>query len=543
MKPQFNFTSVTAKLIAVILLPTLFLGAISFWQMAQNNQAQLHSQDAVAARFKQLQSIRIITRAITFNIIDTGHKSRADMLLWTEAAQLLSEGRQLMTTEWAHLMNTQDPALQATLSPENQAYFADALSVIDNLQKFVQEQSSYDLGNYIDLELYTKLDPLLTLLEQMGSQENTWALADMQNTQTGLQQLNKIFYGLFLLSVIVVLVLGTLIIKAIRTPLRHVQDIMEKVSKNKDLTHRINLKKNDEFKIIGISFNAMLADIQQVFIEYSDAMVQMDKRATTLLGASQSNHDHALDTSKEVGSVAAAAEEMSQSSQSVQAHSHQTVKNTEIADGHANENFKMVQVITQDIRILSQAINASAEHIKTLCQHSQDIGGMLAIIRSVAEQTNLLALNAAIEAARAGEQGRGFAVVAEEVRNLAMRTQESTLQIEKIVSQIQEGTEKAAKNIQSNVDSAHLTAEKIASSENALNLMMASFNHILNDNTAIAASIQEQSLATQEVSAAIHKIQHHADQGESAANIALQKAAEITEHSQQLRKIIAQFKL
>src|SRR5690606_7399709 len=108
----------------------------------------------------------------------------------------------------------------------------------------------------------------------------------------------------------------------------------------------------------------------------------------------------------------------------------------------------VAEVVTQIERMASEVIRSS-EAMTALQRDSDKIGSVMGVIRTVAEQTNLLALNAAIEAARAGEAGRGFAVVADEVRGLAQRTQQSTEEIEQLVSALHSGTQQVASIMQS----------------------------------------------------------------------------------------------
>jgi len=111
---------------------------------------------------------------------------------------------------------------------------------------------------------------------------------------------------------------------------------------------------------------------------------------------------------------------------------------------------RTVDVVTE----IATNLGTVADQIEGLNKQSEQITSIVQVIRGIADQTNLLALNAAIEAARAGEQGRGFAVVADEVRQLASRTSQATVEINSVVQQNQNLTRSAVSSMSTTQDRA-----------------------------------------------------------------------------------------
>ncbi len=159
----------------------------------------------------------------------------------------------------------------------------------------------------------------------------------------------------------------------------------------------------------------------------------------------------------------------------------------------------LINTVNHDMETLSNQVEEASEVINSLSQSSHDIGSVLDVIESIADQTNLLALNAAIEAARAGDAGRGFSVVADEVRNLAMKTQESTLNIQNTVTKIQQQAVAAKDMMRKGCEGVKECSNKNNELAEALSLVLLSVEEIRLTSTVVTGHTQQQNKAINEV--------------------------------------------
>ncbi|MFB4394049.1 PAS domain-containing methyl-accepting chemotaxis protein [Pseudomonas sp. LS_2] len=159
-------------------------------------------------------------------------------------------------------------------------------------------------------------------------------------------------------------------------------------------------------------------------------------------------------------------------------------------DACARKGTQVVQQTVEVIEQISAELNDAARRIDAVSKQSEVIGKIVLTIRGIADQTNLLALNAAIEAARAGEHGRGFAVVADEVRSLAARTSQATLEIVEVVRQNHDLSLTAVASMQSSLSRTDLGVELANEAGTVIMEIQQGSRHVVDAISQISSTLQ-----------------------------------------------------
>ncbi|MEW6765732.1 MAG: PAS domain-containing methyl-accepting chemotaxis protein [Pseudomonadota bacterium] len=222
--------------------------------------------------------------------------------------------------------------------------------------------------------------------------------------------------------------------------------------------------------------------------------------------AEQGTVESVAEQEKRVDVTAAAMNEMSLAIHEIARVTSEAARAANDADRLSNEGREVVVRSIRAAQKMADDLAATESTIVQLNKDSEEIGAIINVIRYIAEQTNLLALNAAIEAARAGEQGRGFAVVADEVRSLAVKTQEATAQIQRMIGQLQGRAQLASEEMQRDEKSAKEVVSMSQGVGHALDQIANTVSVIHDMNTQIAAAVEEQSMVSGNITENINMV-------------------------------------
>lgn len=266
---------------------------------------------------------------------------------------------------------------------------------------------------------------------------------------------------------------------------------------------------------LGMALRDLVDENNQVLSEVQEASMSFTEGAKEVSAASQALAQGSTEQASAVEEINASIKDIAN-------------KTTHNADD-ARQMETRVHEMLDDAKTGKVAVDGVNTSMNDITESSQNISKVIKTIDDIAFQTNILALNATVEAARAGVHGRGFAVVAEEVKNLAELSSNAA--------------KETAELIQHAIDAANDGAKQVDAMTLAITKISDGIDEISGTVSEVATSSDEQATAIAQVKQAIGQISQVV-QTDSATSEECAAAAEtLSNHAQNLRDVIAGFKL
>lgn len=302
-----------------------------------------------------------------------------------------------------------------------------------------------------------------------------------------------------IISTVIGIIMAVYLNNKIIRQLARLRAMITQITRDANLSHRVNIESQDDIGLTAQAFNEMLIKFSALLQQVSDSTIQLASASEQVAAVAVESGTNIEHQKVQTTEISQAIDEMNVSVQEITQYAMTAATAANEGDQETQSGLLIMAENSATIQALATAIDDAAKVVETLAQESGNIRNVLDVIKSIAEQTNLLALNAAIEAARAGEQGRGFAVVADEVRTLASRTQAATVEIEEMIQSLQLGSKNAVQVMNSGCEQANKTienSEKAVMSLDNIATKVATLNEL---NNKISTAAEQQSTMAQKI--------------------------------------------
>lgn len=328
--------------------------------------------------------------------------------------------------------------------------------------------------------------------------------------------------------------------RGLKTYLETLSEAAEKVAA-KDLT--VKIKPRSDKDVLGNSFQKMTNNLVAIMNNLGEHSIQLAGAANEIWRTSELMSNGAQNQTEQITQMTSAIEEMTSTIVQSTGNTGEATTASRNASETASQGGQIVGETIEGIRLIGDVVRESADSIANLAESADQIGRIIGVIDDIADQTNLLALNAAIEAARAGEQGRGFAVVADEVRKLADRTGKATAEISQVIKGVQQKTTVAVQSMEVGVEKVKAGRELADQAGNSLENIVRMSRDVLTMMEQIAAAMHQQSQAAEDVSQRIEIIRSETANAAQQASESSGAASSLNKQAEDLKEIVASFRM
>ncbi|RSD30581.1 HAMP domain-containing methyl-accepting chemotaxis protein [Vibrio pectenicida] len=325
-------------------------------------------------------------------------------------------------------------------------------------------------------------------------------------------------------------------------PLKRAVKVSQRIASG-DLGVTIEVNRSDEIGELLRAIAAMTEQLRDMIGNLSTNIESIADSSDDLSSLTTKTSDGVGKQKQDIDQVATAMTEMSSSAHEVAQKANTTSDAANLANSQTVKGNELISTTVDGMSELAVAIGQSQEVIQRVKGDSENIATILDVIKNISDQTNLLALNAAIEAARAGDHGRGFAVVADEVRSLAQKTQESTVEIEKMIEVLKSGAESAVAEMvksKQQVDGMVSQTEQVKKSLSSISNEVSTITEM---NAQIAQAVNEQGKVAEDVSQRMNTISDVADQTAQASDQTSESSRNLARVGEELKRLSSFFKM
>lgn len=327
------------------------------------------------------------------------------------------------------------------------------------------------------------------------------------------------FLGLILFLSITLIYLRWILMRKL-DPIRTLQEVAQFIAagdlKNADLRLRdLKVGAHDEVHSLAVSMQDMNNMLSKMIGEIKKTSTLITQTSETIDSSSQEVLDGSTQIAHTMTEIAVGTESQTHVTHSLNEEMNAfagLIQSTNEVSTNINNATIEMNELTQEGRahmhqsvermnVIHSHVQRSTNQVQEFNRQSEEIQGLISIIRDISEQTNLLALNAAIEAARAGEQGKGFAVVASEVKNLSMHVAENVSQISSIVNNVLISTRLMEKSFTETVSETEAGKQSILDTDQ-------SFSRLTEHVDVVSQSSQHMTRQMQNVLQSENRIRH-----------------------------------